>query len=109
MSLLVDALRAEGFDVTTVDKAGLREVDDDAVLQWAAENGYILLTWDKRTIPPLLKRWSEHQQQRAGVIVCEQALKDAVGTIVCHLRNVARVHSNETLRNAAIWLGAIWD
>jgi len=42
--------------------------DDSACLQEAAIQGLTLVTYDCRTIPPLLKTWAEESFKHAGVI-----------------------------------------
>src|SRR5580692_9582835 len=41
---------------------------DDLVLQEAASQGLTLVTYDRRTIPPLLKVWAEEGCRHGGVI-----------------------------------------
>lgn len=42
--------------------------DDEALLREAAAQGLTLVTYDRRTIPPLLKTWAEAGRRHAGVI-----------------------------------------
>lgn len=44
-------LRQHNLDLLRVQDVGLREVDDPAILAWAAMNGRILLTHDRATMP----------------------------------------------------------
>jgi hypothetical protein len=44
-------LRLGGLDVLRAQDVGLRGADDDAVLEWAAGSGRVLLTHDGRTMP----------------------------------------------------------
>lgn len=41
---------------------------DSACLQEAAAQGLTLVTYDRRTIPPLLKAWGEEGRSHGGVI-----------------------------------------
>ncbi len=45
---------------------------DDVWLREAAAQGLTLVTYDLRTIPPLLKRWAEEGQKHGGVIFVDQ-------------------------------------
>ena len=46
---------------------------DDAVCLRAAEAEHLtLVTYDRRTIPPLLKRWTEEGRSHGGVIFVDQ-------------------------------------
>ncbi len=42
--------------------------EDALVLREAAEHGLTLVTYDRRTIPPLLKQWAEEGQKHGGVV-----------------------------------------
>lgn len=42
--------------------------DDSACLLEAASQQLTLVTYDRRTIPPLLKAWAEAERSHAGVI-----------------------------------------
>jgi hypothetical protein len=58
--------------------------DDAACLRAAARQGLTLVTYDRRTIPPLLKAWSEEGRSHAGVIfVDEKTISPAeIGALV---------------------------
>lgn len=43
--------RIEEIDIVRVQDVGLRTADDPEVLQWAADDGRILITHDLKTIP----------------------------------------------------------
>ncbi|MFA0783195.1 MAG: hypothetical protein YYHSYBAR_001586 [Candidatus Fervidibacter sacchari] len=106
---LAEALRKAGFEVMTPLEAGTRGADDATHLQRTSEHGFILLTFDKQTMVPLADEWVSQGLEHAGMIVCEQMPKDAVSVIVRRLKNVAKVHTNEMLRNVPLHLGAVWD
>ena len=46
--------------------------DDSACLEHAATLGLTLVTYDRRTIPPLLKAWAEEQRDHGGVIFIDE-------------------------------------
>ncbi|MGD1061807.1 MAG: hypothetical protein ABR860_00990 [Terracidiphilus sp.] len=46
--------------------------DDAACLRHAAARGWTLATYDRRTIPPLLKTWAEGGQHHGGVIFIDE-------------------------------------
>ena len=45
---------------------------DSACLELAAVEGLTLATYDRRTIPPLLKTWAEQGREHAGVIFADE-------------------------------------
>ncbi len=46
--------------------------DDRSCLLEAANQALTLVTYDRRTIPPLLKLWAEEQRRHAGVIFVDE-------------------------------------
>lgn len=50
------------------EDGGLPGKDDSACLLEAAEQGLTVVTYDRRTIPPLLKSWIEEGRRHGGVI-----------------------------------------
>jgi hypothetical protein len=46
--------------------------DDSACLREAATQGLTLITYDRRTIPPLLKTWAEEDRTHGGVIFVDE-------------------------------------
>jgi len=45
---------------------------DSVCLQQAAAQGLTLVTYDRRTIPPLLKAWAEGERKHGGVIFVDE-------------------------------------
>jgi len=70
--------------------------DDSACLREAAAQGLTLVTYDRRTIPPLLKTWAEEDRTHGGVIfVDEKTISPAdIGGLVGALTRLARETGN---------------
>jgi hypothetical protein len=66
--------------------------DDSACLERAAAVGLTLVTYDRRTIPPLLKVWAETGRDHAGIIfIDEKTISPAhIGGQVRALSNLVR-------------------
>ena len=66
--------------------------DDSALLEHAAGERLTLVTYDRRTIPPLLKAWAEEEREHGGVIfIDERTIAPAdVGGQVRALANLVR-------------------
>jgi len=66
--------------------------EDSACLQEAAKQGLTLVTYDRRTIPRLLKAWAEEGRNHGGVIfVDEKTISPAdVGGLVRALIKLSR-------------------
>jgi hypothetical protein len=70
--------------------------DDAACLREAAVHGLTLVTYDRRTIPPLLKAWAEMGMEHGGVIfVDEKTIAPAdIGGLVRALAALAKESAN---------------
>ena len=66
--------------------------DDSACLQHAAKQGLTLVTYDRRTIPPLLKTWAEEERTHGGVVfVDERTISPAdIGGLVRALKQLLK-------------------
>lgn len=66
--------------------------DDALCLQAAAAQGLTFVTYDRRTIPPLLKQWAEEGRSHAGVIfVDEKTVSPAdIGALIRALGMLAK-------------------
>ena len=73
--------------------------EDSACLREAAAQGLTLVTYDRRTIPPLLKSWAEEGRRHGGVIfVDEKTISPAdIGGLVRALGELVKKH--------VIWIG----
>jgi hypothetical protein len=80
--------------------------DDRSCLQEAAVYGFTLVTYDRRTIPPLLKIWAEEERPHGGVIfVDEKTISPAdIGGLVWALTGLARETSKWDWTNRIYFL-----
>ncbi len=62
-------LRQPNLDLLRVQDVGLREVDDPAILAWAASNVRILLTHDRATMPDFAYNRLVKGEPMAGMFV----------------------------------------
>ncbi|MCY7275161.1 MAG: DUF5615 family PIN-like protein [Phormidesmis sp. CAN_BIN44] len=63
------SLRQPDLDLLRVQDIGLRQVDDPAILDWAATNERILLTHDRATMPDFAYQRLVRGKQMAGLFV----------------------------------------
>lgn len=62
-------LRQPNIDLLRVQDIGLRQVDDPAILDWAASNERILLTHDRATMPDFAYERLIKGEQMVGLFV----------------------------------------
>lgn len=79
---------------------------DSACLRQAAMQGLTLVTYDRRTIPPLLKTWAEEERTHGGVIfVDEKTISPAaIGGLVWALTRLAKESANWDWANRIYFL-----
>jgi predicted nuclease of predicted toxin-antitoxin system len=69
---IADALRLRGWEALTTVEAGRRTTDDREQLTFAAENGYVLLTYNIRHFPRIHYEMVVGGKPHAGIIVAVQ-------------------------------------
>jgi len=79
---------------------------DSACLQQAAAEGLTFVTYDRRTIPPLLKAWAEEERKHGGVIfIDEKTISPAdTGGLVRALVNLLRKTAKWDWANRVVFL-----
>ncbi len=68
---VVHGLRRSGIEAVAMREwreGWFREAADEAILVQAAAEGLVLVTYDQRTIPALLKIWAETGRSHGGVV-----------------------------------------
>ena len=68
-----------------------RGQDDSTCLQEAANQGLTLVTYDRRTTPPLLKAWAEEERSHGGVVFIDEKTisQSDIGGLVWALNKLA--------------------
>jgi hypothetical protein len=79
---------------------------DESILTEAAAQKLTLVTYDRKTIPPLFKTWMESGRGHGGVIfVDEKTIAPSdIGGLVRALQKLARVAGNADWANAVAFL-----
>lgn len=70
--------RIGGIDIVRVQDVGLRGSDDPTILQWAAEEGRVLIGRDIKTVPPFAHERIARGLTMPGVLVLPPAVSMAV-------------------------------
>ncbi|MGA6984348.1 MAG: hypothetical protein WCC95_02300 [Candidatus Sulfotelmatobacter sp.] len=80
--------------------------DDSTCLCAAARQGLTLVTYDRRTIPPLLKIWAEAGRNRGGVIFIDEKTisPTEVGGLVRALADLAKEADDQDWTNRVVFL-----
>src|SRR5262245_62765330 len=94
--------RAPGFDVRTVQSAGLVGADDPTVLEWAACEGRILLTHDVRTMTRFAYERVVRSEPMPGVI--EVRSRAPIGEVVEDLLLVVACSTPDDFRDRVFYV-----
>jgi uncharacterized NAD(P)/FAD-binding protein YdhS len=80
--------------------------DDAAILRESAAHALTLVTYYRRTIPPLLKTWAEAALKHGGVIfIDEKTISPAdIGALVRALRELVRETEDWDWRDRVVFL-----
>ena len=80
------------FAMRDWEQGGFLGRDDADILQATVEQGLTLVTYDRRTIPPLLKSWAEQGLKHGGVVIVDDKTiwPTNVGGLVRALSALAR-------------------
>jgi predicted nuclease of predicted toxin-antitoxin system len=89
-------LRNQGFDAISTPEAGRLTVDDPEQLEWAANQGRVLMTFNVGDFVALHGEWLRTGRHHAGLIVSAQR---PPGETLRRLLNLAASLSAEDLRD----------
>jgi predicted nuclease of predicted toxin-antitoxin system len=94
--------RLPKLDIVRVQDVGLRQMDDPAVLEWAAREHRVLLTHDVNTIPAFAFERVRQKKSMAGVFVITQDASPAA--IVDDLVLLAECSEDAEWENAVAYV-----
>jgi predicted nuclease of predicted toxin-antitoxin system len=91
--------RMPSLDILRVQDLAIAGSDDEVVLAWASDEGYVLLTHDARTVPQYALARLRNGHPLAGVVVIGSELP--IGAVIEDLIVIA------TCSSEAEWFGRI--
>jgi predicted nuclease of predicted toxin-antitoxin system len=95
---LVQALRNQGIDVTTVQDAERRGASDEQQLAYATEQGRVIYSYNVKDFMVLHSRLLEQEQSHAGIILAHER-GYGIGEQARRLIRIADVLSAEDMRD----------
>ena len=122
MRLLLDAhlspaiaqrLAAEGIDIVSLqDWQGgtYLRAPDHQILAAALPEGRVLVTFDARTIRPLVEEWAEIGQHHAGVVAVSSKTirQNDIGGLIRALRALVQDEAEQDWHNRLGFLQIVW-
>ncbi len=101
---LAPVLRWRGYAAESAAEAHNLGLDDEAQLQYASEQGMVLLTCNGRDFIPLAQQWARVGQQHAGIIVPEQFDRRQFGELVRQVLRLLDSLTADEVRNQVVFL-----
>ena len=101
-SAVSDGLRQRGLDVVTAQLDGLREAEDEVLLERATQLTRILFTQDDDLFA-ICKQWIQQSREFAGVVYTHQ-LRMGIGETIEDLELIAVCATDAEVRNRVIYL-----
>lgn len=92
----------DDLDAVRVQDVGLQGEDDPAVLEWAAENGRVLVSHDLNTIPMFAHQRTANGEPMFGLIMIPESMP--IGSAIEELQLVIECTSNEEFQNKVEYL-----
>jgi predicted nuclease of predicted toxin-antitoxin system len=92
----------EEIDIVRVQDVGLRTMDDQAILQWAAEQGRVLITHDIRTMPDFAHHRVAELSQMPGVLVVPTTMP--IGAAIEELSAIGAASEPDEWANRVVYL-----
>jgi predicted nuclease of predicted toxin-antitoxin system len=94
--------RVPSLDARTVFDAGLKGADDPTVLEWAAREGWVLLTHDVRTMTRFAYERIARGEPMPGVI--EVRARAPTGEVIDDLLLIVECALNDEFRDRVIYV-----
>ncbi|MBF8265291.1 MAG: hypothetical protein HW384_1155 [Dehalococcoidia bacterium] len=79
--VLAQQLRRRGFDVVSASEVGMLAKTDEEQLEYASNNGRVLLTFDTDFIP-IVVRWLSNGRHHNGIVISKEVKRDQTGELV---------------------------
>lgn len=89
-------LRRAGFDAISTPEAGRLRESDESQLQWAASQGYVLLTFNVGHFAGRHFEWLRRGRHHAGLVVSQQR---SIGDVLRRLLHLANTLDAEAMRD----------
>lgn len=98
---LVTRLTQHGYDVTHIVSLGKRGLDDSSILELAAREDRVVLTFNSRDFMSLALQWFEVGKDHAGIVLSPELSR---GDLLRRSLEFLEATSADDMRNQVRWL-----
>lgn len=106
---LATDLRRVGFAVTYPRELGTERATDETHLRWAAEQGWVICSFDVGDFQRLAEQWAEQGRHHAGIILAQAPPRLTYRPLRRRLLAFLDAVSAEEMVDQLHWLDASWD
>jgi len=99
---IAPALRESGYDAVSTPEVGRMGESDESQLGWAADQGYVLMTFNVSHFASRHAEWLKLGRHHAGIVVSQQR---PIGDVLRGLIHLARRRDAEAMRGRLEFLG----
>jgi hypothetical protein len=99
---IVDGLRRRKLDLVRAQDVGLRQTPDPIILEWAAQQGRVVVSVDKKTLP--VDTWDRVARGLPMPGVAIQRILVTIGQAINELELLASAASPDDLKDQVIYL-----
>jgi hypothetical protein len=99
---LAEQLRAQGYDAVGAWEVGNASLDDSAQLEYAANQGRVLVTCNTQDFVPHYLTWWNAGRHHSGIVTSEQLeFGEMLRRLVCLVETVTAAEMRDMIRNLA--------
>ena len=99
-------LREKGVNVVRCEEVGMAEASDEEHLQYATDNGYVMVSQDK-DFPALNTQWQKTKRSHAGIMKLPPDIKG--GALISYVANELFFYHEADIANAVDYQTEIWN
>jgi hypothetical protein len=104
---LLDALRANGFDVASAKTEGMLGRADETQLEFAQSLGRIVITSNVRDYQKLHTAWMQEGRTHCGIVIVTQEARLGIGERLRRFQRLEANRSADEMRDSLVYL-ATW-
>ena len=99
-----ELIRQDGFECVSAHEVGMVHKDDPEQLQFAASQGWCILTFNVGDFMRLAGDWAQAGRPHAGILVAQQVSKDGLRLLRRKVVQLLNKYTADEVENVAIHL-----
>jgi hypothetical protein len=100
--MIAKALRRQGYTCHAAEEMGMKQASDEAQLEYAAQMGYALITYNVEHFAPLHARYLQKGWEHSGIVLIPK--RWGASEVLRRLLNLLNAVAADEIRNDVRWL-----